>query len=66
MNLSNVLQSLIITGKGMAAIFVVMIAIYLLIALIRKVFLSQGILCAARQLPRGAVFMPSPRAGRFR
>ena len=38
MNLSNVLQSLIITGKGMAAIFVVMIAIYRLIALIRTVF----------------------------
>ena len=38
MNLSNVIQSLIITGKGMAAIFVVMIAIYLLITLIRKVF----------------------------
>ena len=38
MNLSNVLQSLVITGKGMAAIFVVMIAISLLIALIRKVF----------------------------
>ena len=77
MNLSNVLQSLIITGKGMAAIFVVMIVIYLVIALIRKVFrkmwrgsnspITQFLtMRAARQLPRGAVFMPSPRAGRFR
>ncbi len=38
MNLSNVMQALGLTLKGMAAIFAVMIVIYLVIALIRKVF----------------------------
>lgn len=38
MNFSNVVPALIITLKGMGAIFAVMIVIYLVILLIRKVF----------------------------